>query len=145
MCFFKLAMSMACWVVGPSIGKPDSRMTTFVNSRSRFSVKVAAAHTSSSMERPANQRYSRLCSMYWTGCRSERMEKCLDEARPQQPPRGGARASCAGIQGFEGLVRHGQNAIDRHPKLPPGPVRRYPLFQRPKADQRVLGRVGPVH
>lgn len=69
----------------------------------------------------------------------------LDKAGPQQPFGRDAGATGTGIQLLEGRVHRRQDAIDQHPQLPQGMIRRYPFFQRPVAEHRMLGRVRPSH
>lgn len=50
----------------------NRRTTSWLNKRSRFWLKVEWSHTGSSIERPTNQRNSRLKSICSTNCRAER-------------------------------------------------------------------------
>ena len=61
-----------------------------------FSVKLVAAQTPSSVDKPTNQRYSRLYSTCCTSCRSERMENntCIKLARSSRSE----QSSCSRVK-----------------------------------------------
>ncbi len=61
-----------------------------------FSVKLVAAQTPSSIDKPTNQRYSRLYSTCCTSCRSERMENntCIKLARSSRSE----QSSCSRVK-----------------------------------------------
>lgn len=73
------------------------------------------------------------------------MEKITGSGWPEQPFGRDAGAVGTGIQLLEGRVHRSQGAIEQHPQLTQGMIRRYPFFQRPVAEHRMLGRVGPSH
>jgi hypothetical protein len=52
----------------------NSRERVSFSNRSRLTLKVEQSHTAASIDNPTNQRNSRLKSICWTSCRSERME-----------------------------------------------------------------------
>ena len=126
----------AAW---PLIASKKRSATSLASSRSRFLENVEWFHTWSSIDRPTNQRYSRLKSSSSISCRSERIaEQDLEQQRPQQLLRRDRRPPGLGVHALERGRELAQGLVDDLADVAQGVVPRDAVLERSVAEYRVL-------